>query len=345
MKLSSVLISFSCLAVTTNSSAFLVPHYDALQHGHTYGHRGHLNTFQTASALSTTSTKSLSIWNNHVPHLTSTSSSTLLLSSTSSSSTSTSSSSTTSTSNKQPNSLHLHHVAIRTRDIETAIKFYSLFGYQIEHKFRSGPARACWLINDYFTQPRNRNDNNNNDNTDNDNNDNDDDGNNNKKITCIKGRNDAASRLELIEVPPYMLNEAENTIKKAIDLIQKESLLGLNHYAIDVTYYIQYLKEESDVLSSSSSSSSSSSYYGLDQFLEYIQGQSVQLFNKTLRVAVQPRQQVIGTQVYELAFLYDADGAIIELVRYIKEVDLKPGQVMDSGWEPWDGKGFVGKED
>jgi len=84
-------------------------------------------------------------------------------------------------------------------------------------------------------------------------------------------------------------------------------------------------------------------YYGLDQLIHDIDQQSMQKFNKKLRMAVQPRQQVIGNQVFELAFLYDADGAIIELVRYIKEVDLKDGQEMYSGWEPWDGKGFVGK--
>lgn len=258
-------------------------------------------------------------------------------SSESAASASTSSESSTSTSSQAPKSLYLHHTAIKTRNIETAIKFYSLFGFEIEHKFRAGPARAAWLTNSYFSD----------DHDDIDNNENESESKSeskseNKKAT-IKGQNDVASRIELIEVPAYMLNEQENTIKKAIDLVQNESLLGLNHYALDVTSYIRYL-EQSNLLTSDDDDDLSSSSYGLQEFLKYIEARSLKKFNKTLRIAVQPRQQVLGNQVYELAFLYDADGTIVELVRYIKEVQLKVGQTMDSGWDPWDGSGFVGKE-
>ena len=235
----------------------------------------------------------------------------------------------------QPQSLYLHHIAIRTRNIETAIKFYSLLGYNVEHKFRSGPARAAWLTNAFFTPPPPLSL-----------------SSSSSKTTTktTKGQcNNIASRIELIEVPSYILNEKENTIKKAIDLIQNESLLGLNHYAIDVTPYIEYLKLNNYLSSTSSSSTTSSStttpttsYYGLDQFLQFIESQSIKQYNKTIRIAVKPRQQVIGDQVFELAFIYDADGTIVELVRYIKDVTLKDGRTMDSGWEPWDGKGFVG---
>ena len=152
------------------------------------------------------------------------------LRSSNSSSESTSISASTETS-QAPNSLYLHHTAIKTRNIETAIKFYSLFGFEIEHKFRAGPARAAWLTNSYFT---------------NDDDEEVDDEGINKEM--IKGQNDVASRIELIEVPAYMLNEKENTIKRAIDLVQNESLLGLNHYALDVTSYIHFL-EQSNVLS------------------------------------------------------------------------------------------------
>ena len=54
-----------------------------------------------------------------------------------------------------------------------------------------------------------------------------------------------------------------------------------------------------------------------------------------------PQQKVIGSQVYELAFLYDADGTLFELIRYIKELE----QSIESGWDPWDGSGFVGLGD
>ena len=39
----------------------------------------------------------------------------------------------------------LHHTALRTRNITTAIQFYSLLGYRVEGRFRAGPARAAWL--------------------------------------------------------------------------------------------------------------------------------------------------------------------------------------------------------
>jgi len=191
--------------------------------------------------------------------------------------------------------LYHHHTCIRTRNIEAAVKFYSLFGYEIETKFRAGPARAAWLT----TSGR----------------------------SSKKGQSDAAARLEIIEVPSYVLDEKEGTIKRALDLMKHESLLGLNHFALDVTPHIESLKKEE--------------YYGLDQFLEDINEKSKELFGKTLRVALDPRQQVIGNQVFELCFIYDADGCIVELVRYIKDLD----QNIQSGWEPWDGAGFVGADD
>ena len=237
----------------------------------------------------------------------------------------------------QPQSLYLHHIAIRTRNIETAIKFYSLLGYNVEHKFRSGPARAAWLTNAFFTPPPPLSSSSLSSSSS-----------SSTTTKKTKGQcNNIASRIELIEVPSYILNEKENTIKKAIDLIQNESLLGLNHYAIDVTPYIEYLKLNNYLSSTSSSSTTTTttpttSYYGLDQFLQFIESQSIKQYNKTIRIAVKPRQQVIGDQVFELAFIYDADGTIVELVRYIKDVTLKDGRTMDSGWEPWDGKGFVG---
>lgn len=64
---------------------------------------------------------------------------------------------------------------------------------------------------------------------------------------------------------------------------------------------------------------------------------SFEHFGKSLRVAVKPRQQIIGGSVYELGFIYDADGALVEFLH--KQTDLE--QDVDSGWEVWDGKGFV----
>jgi len=213
--------------------------------------------------------------------------------------------------NGEPKPLHLHHTAIRTRDIETAIKFYSLFGFNVETKFRSGPARASWITNrdDSFALQST-----------------DEDGEEGEVVR--KGRTDnTACRLELIEVPAYILQEKEGERKRSINLLLNESYLGLNHFAVDVTSYIKSLGK--------------TEYYGLDQFLDHVNSLSLKKFGKTLRVAVKPRQQVIGSQVYELAFLYDADGTLFELLRYIKELD----QTVESGWDPWDGLGFVGSGD
>ena len=190
-----------------------------------------------------------------------------------------------------------HHTAIRTRNIENAIKFYSLFGFEIETKFRAGPARAAWLTTS-------------------------------KSPTDKQGQSDVASRLEVIEVPGYVLNEKEGTIKRAFDLLQNESLLGINHYALDVTSQIKTSGLESKPTDASL----------LEKYLEFINVKSKELFGKTLRVGMPPKQQVIGNQVFEICFLYDADGCIIELVRYIKDLEQK----IESGWEPWDGSGFVG---
>jgi len=213
--------------------------------------------------------------------------------------------------NQETNPLHLHHTAIRTRDIETAIKFYSLFGFHVETKFRSGPARAAWIINhddSSIVNPTNE-------------------GGDELEVDRKGRTSDVACRLELIEVPAYVLQEKEGERKRSMNLLLNDSFLGLNHYALDVTSYIKSFGKKE--------------YYGLDQFLEHVNGISLQQFGKTLRVAVKPRQQVIGSQVYELAFLYDADGTLFELIRYIKELN----QTVESGWYPWDGSGFVGLGD
>ena len=186
------------------------------------------------------------------------------------------------------NPLIMHHTAIRTRNITTAIQFYSLLGFETTAKFRAGPARAAWLEQRGEESKGSR-------------------------------RN---SRLELIEIPAYILNEPEGTKKRALDLAARQDLLGQNHFALDVTSAI----EEHDELET------------LADWIEILNKKSINQFGKSLRIAVEPVQRLIGKSVYELAFLYDADGALVELLR--KQTDLK--QDMSSGWEPWDGKGFSG---
>lgn len=186
------------------------------------------------------------------------------------------------------NPLIMHHTAIRTRNITTAIQFYSLLGFETTAKFRAGPARAAWLE---------------------------------QKGEGSHGSR-GSSRLELIEIPSYILNEPEGMKKRALDLAARQDLLGQNHFALDVTSCI----EDDDELET------------LADWIDILNKKSIKQFGKNLRIAVEPVQRLIGKSVYELAFLYDADGALVELLR--KQTDLK--QDMSSGWEPWDGKGFSG---
>jgi catechol 2,3-dioxygenase-like lactoylglutathione lyase family enzyme len=179
--------------------------------------------------------------------------------------------------------LLLHHTAIKTRNITMAIQFYSLLGFEPTTKFRAGPAKAAWLEQAGATN----------------------------------------SRLELIEVPFYMLNEPEGMKRRAFDLAKRQELLGCNHFALDVSASIHQ-----------------KGLSNLTEWLDVLNEKSLEIFGKTLRVALQPQQQLIGSGVHELAFLYDADGALVELLH--KQKDLP--QHIDSGWEPWDGKGFVGSE-
>ena len=163
-----------------------------------------------------------------------------------------------------------HHTAIRTRDIELAISFYSLLDFEVETKFLAGNVRAAWL------QQKNQ-----------------------------------GVRIELIEVPSSMLNEPEGARRRAVDLIQRSDVLGLNHYAIDVT-----------------SSMKSKGMKRLQEWIDQINVRSKEKFGKTLRIALEPEEQMIGQFLYQLAFIYDADGAIIELLYQQRRFK----QEMISGW-------------
>jgi len=204
-------------------------------------------------------------------------------------------------------SIFSHHIAIKTRNIENAIKFYSLLGFEVESKFVAGPARAAWLLHESSSS------NNNNDNSQ---------------------QQAVQSRIELIEVPSYMLNESEGTIKRAIDLAKREELLGLNHLALDVTNCIP--RPDND--NNASNEGTACALYQLQEWMDDLDALSIDKFGKSLRVALSPTKRIIGKQVYEMAFIYDADGSLVELLNHSGE--LKQDMVSD-GWTPWDGKGFV----
>jgi hypothetical protein len=175
--------------------------------------------------------------------------------------------------------LMVHHTAIKTRNITNAMNFYSLLGFQVSTKFRAGPARAAWLE--------------------------------------VAGG--TSCRLELIEVPEYMLQEPPGKQRRAVDLMQQPQLLGHNHMALDVTRQIEFRGSAN-----------------LTTWLTALNQTSIAQWKRALRVALAPQQQMIGQEVYELAFLYDADGALVELLH--KQAVLE--QTVDSGWEPWNGTYF-----
>lgn len=68
----------------------------------------------------------------------------------------------------------------------------------------------------------------------------------------------------------------------------------------------------------------------LQRFLDTLEHESVQRFHKTLRVLDPPRQRMMGCSVVEVAFLADADGTPVELMRLQKRLDDRPH--FDSEW-------------
>lgn len=112
------------------------------------------------------------------------------------------------------------------------------------------------------------------------------------------------------------------------------ALLGYNHVALDVSAQIKNNNSRANTTTAS-----------LQDWIDVLNRTSLDRFGKTLRVALPPRQQVIANTVYELAFLYDADGCLVELLHEVGETAAAAGaqsSTSSSGWEPWDGQGFKG---
>lgn len=219
----------------------------------------------------------------------------------------------------------IHHTAIKTRNITTAIQFYSLLGYTNVTKFRAGPARAAWLrhhcpsIDDQQHQ----------------------DENDATMPTTTKGTS-GSSIIELIEVPSWILKERPKTRSRAVDLLNRQDLLGLNHIALDVTNSAQRLAMSRKIQDENNDNSGRSGEE-VNTRLQPVQGQmklkvwmdelntrSLEEFGKTVRVGLEPFQQIIGNTVYELAFVYDPDGMLIEFVLQSKTLN----QQVSSGWDP-----------
>jgi catechol 2,3-dioxygenase-like lactoylglutathione lyase family enzyme len=200
-----------------------------------------------------------------------------------------------------------HHVAIKTRNIENAIDFYSLLGFRVETKFVAGPARAAWLIHG-------------------------------KDEVESSFSSSSSTRIELLEVPSYMLDEPDGMTRRAIDLTKRVELLGLNHLALDVTNCIPRSDDDDDAAAViSSADGSTCELYQLQGWMDELNSLSIGRFGKALRIAMSPTKRIVGREVYEMAFLYDADGALVELMNHSGTLM----QDVADGWSPWDGRGFI----
>lgn len=79
----------------------------------------------------------------------------------------------------------------------------------------------------------------------------------------------------------------------------------------------------------------------LAEWIDSVSERSVELFGKKLRVGLSPKDKIIGRQVCEMAFLYDPDGSVVEVLNFVSVLE----QEVESGWNPWDGKGFKQQEE
>jgi len=219
-----------------------------------------------------------------------------------------------------PSLVYIHHAAVKTRNITMAIQFYSLFGYTPVSKFRAGPARAAWLELDH-APPQSSN--------------------SSSSPSTSSAAAAGAARLELIEVPAYMLPPPQENKPppRAPNLMDLPALLGYNHVALDVSAQIQQHSDNTNSGTTAADYCSTS----LQDWIDALNQTSLDRFGKTLRVALPPRQQMIANSVYELAFLYDADGCLVELLHKVGETSAAAAAaVVETGWEPWDGQGFKG---
>jgi hypothetical protein len=115
--------------------------------------------------------------------------------------------------------------------------------------------------------------------------------------------------------------------RRAFDLFEHQEYLGHNHLALDVTSTIDENK-------SGLQSSLQNHTFLLSAWMDTLNKKSLQLFRKTLRVALEAEQFMVGNVVYERAFIYDADGALIELLH--KAAELPQHIDPMSGWEIYD---------
>lgn len=200
---------------------------------------------------------------------------------------------------------------MKTSNIEMSVAFYSLLEFYPVAKFKSGPARAAWLehCSDYDDERG-------------------------ECRSCDDGGIGIGGRIELIEVPEEMLYGPEEGARKgprkrAVDRMFNPALLGWDHICLDVTVPIQTKAKamsvdedhSSDESKHESGTESSKNKGGLQHWIVALNKKSLSKFGKELRVALQPRVKLFGRERCEYAFLYDADGGMIELINRLGTID------------------------
>lgn len=99
--------------------------------------------------------------------------------------------------------------------------------------------------------------------------------------------------LELIEIPS--LNDPKSSLD--LSLPQNIGVTGVNHIAIDVTREARKMG-------------------GLASYIKHLNQQSEIQFERSIRLILVPYQQMIGNDVYEIGFISDPDGVLIELIAH-----------------------------
>jgi hypothetical protein len=106
-----------------------------------------------------------------------------------------------------------------------------------------------------------------------------------------------------------VLKEPEGQRTRAVDLMKRPELLGYNHLALDVTDSVARLVEKkynnnnNKNNNNTAVTTTTTTTSLLADYVQYLNNQSLELFGKTLRVALEPQQQMIGSAVYELVSL------------------------------------------
>ena len=62
----------------------------------------------------------------------------------------------------------------------------------------------------------------------------------------------------------------------------------------------------------------------LAAFLRRLNAASERAFERSVALALPPFQQAVGRDVFEMAFVRDADGALVELLRRAATLDVEP---------------------